>query len=140
MKQKNETAALWLHLFVGLGAVGGGLAAITDPLTPMGMDAATALAFSPFRTFLIPGLFLFAVLGGGNLLLAAMLSRKGGVWLYGSAAAGIVLMLWLVIQCAMLRAVHPLHVIFFVIGAAQLYLPFDRNRRAGQKENHAKKA
>lgn len=47
-----------LHLFVGIGAVSGGLAAITNPTEPLGASV-ELLKNSPFKDYLIPGIILF---------------------------------------------------------------------------------
>ncbi len=112
---------LGLHLFVGLGAMAGGLAAITDPETPMGITV-EALKNSPFRNFLIPGIVLFTVIGLGNLFSAAMYLAKTKYQGYISSVFSWALVIWIVIQCIMLWAVAFLHVLFFGIGLAQAAL------------------
>jgi len=109
---------VFLHIFIGIGACAGGLGAILDPAAPMGAPA-EMLRHSPFRTFLIPGLFLFVVLGIGNLL-SYLISRffketRG----YLACVMGLILCLWLIIQCIFIRGVAALHIIFFVIGIVQ---------------------
>ena len=54
-----------LHAFVGVGAVFGGLAAITNPKSPLGIPI-EILKNSPFNDFLIPGIILFTLIGLGN--------------------------------------------------------------------------
>ncbi len=113
-----EGFRIFLHLLVGLGACGGGFGALMDPFAPMGLSS-EALKTGPFETFLVPGLFLFIVLGLGNLLvlfLTRLLPEFKG---YGTAAIGAVLALWIIIQCIFLQGVVSLHVIFFIIGAVQ---------------------
>lgn len=61
-----------LHLVVGIGAMFGGLAAITNPNNPVGVPT-SILKNSPFSNFLIPGIILFTVIGLGNLLSALTL-------------------------------------------------------------------
>lgn len=107
---------LGLHLFVGIGALAGGLAAILDPLAPMGMPA-SSLEHSPFDTFLIPGILLFCVLGLGNLACAAGIAFRKPWRGYASGVSASALVIWIVAQCAMLRAVAFLHALFFLLGA-----------------------
>jgi len=64
-----------LHLFVGIGALFGGLAAIVNPQTPLGMPA-EPLKNSPFSSYLIPGIILFTVIGLGNIFSAFMFRFK----------------------------------------------------------------
>ena len=81
----------------------------------MGMTEAT-LARSPFRSYLVPGIVLFVVVGG-TLALAAWAEiqrwpRAG--WL--SVVAGVVLAGWIVVQVAMIGLGHPMQPSLFVVG------------------------
>ena len=128
----HEKISMAIHIFVGIGALAGGTAAITDPHNPMGMNAADALRFSPFDSFLIPGIILFAVIGMGNLFSAIVIikNRKLKPFISGFFASALVI--WIVVQCIMLQAIAALHVIFFCIGAVQgflaLYMLYKRSQ------------
>ena len=112
---------LALHLFVGIGAVAGGLAAILNPVAPLGMAVDSVPGF-PFDSFLIPGIILFGLVGIGNLVAAAPVYLKRR-WLgYPSGVLGCALMGWIVIQCVMLGSIVALHVIFFCLGAVMACL------------------
>ncbi len=104
-----------MHVFVGIGALGGGLAAITNPHDPLGVPS-ELLKNSPFNDFFIPGIILFTLLGIGNLLSAFMFRYKSKYQGYISSIFGWALVIWIVVQCIMLDTVHFLHVIFFLIG------------------------
>lgn len=110
--------SIGLHLFIGTGAMAGGLAAVTNPESPMGITT-DMLKNGPFENFLIPGLFLMLVLGMGNLLAAAFTLKEHKWWPYISGGMGDVLVFWIIIQCFILFAVAALHVIFFFLGALQ---------------------
>jgi len=107
-----------LHLLVGVGAVAGGWAAVSNPHSPLGMPA-EALRTGPFSSFLVPGLFLMIVLGLGNLAAfgVSFLPWRYRSWLDG--ALGGILILWILIQCWILQAVVFLHVLFFGFGVIQ---------------------
>lgn len=107
-----------LHTFVGLGAIGGGLMAILNPEGPGGMPA-DSLKYSPFADYLIPGIILFSVIGLGNLLSATTLQLKIKYQGYISSVFSWALVIWIVVQCIMLRSIVSLHVIFFIIGAIE---------------------
>jgi len=109
------------HIGVGLGAMAGGLCAITDPLSPMGMPL-EALEHSPFNSFLIPGLILFGLIGVGNLACALLYRVKCRCQGYASSVVGWALSIWIIVQCIMLQAVVFLHVLFFLIGVFQAVL------------------
>ncbi len=120
MKNVNRLL-LALHWFVGIGALGGGLAAITNPTNPMGMPA-EVLRNSPFHDFLIPGIILFVVIGLGNLLGALMFRFRSKYQGYISSVFSWALVIWIVVQCIMLLNINILHVIFFAIGLVQAAL------------------
>jgi len=111
-------AAAALHFLVGAGGVAGGLGALSNPNAPMGIST-DILKYGPFRSFLIPGLFLLIVLGGGNLAagVLALTKAKGRECL--TACMGGILVAWIVIQCLILWTVNGLHAAFFAVGAVQ---------------------
>lgn len=107
-----------LHLFVGIGGMAGGLAAITNPLAPLGVPAAS-LKNSPFTDFLIPGIILFTVIGLGNVVSAFLFRFKLKAQGYVSSVFSWALVIWIIVQCIMLGSVASLHIIFFIIGLIQ---------------------
>lgn len=132
--------AICLHLFIGIGAIAGGYAAVSNPLNPLGAPA-EMLKNGPFDNFLIPGLFLMIVLGFGNVMAGVLALLKHKWWEYATGAMGDTLILWIVIQCVILGTIEALHVIFFLLGvllgAIALYtmykgrkFPFDQNSPA----------
>lgn len=110
-----------LHVFVGIGAVAGGLAAITNPQEPLGMPV-EPLKNSPFSNYLIPGIILFTVIGLGNIISAAMFHFKSRFQGYISSVFSWALVIWIIVQCIMLRAVVFLHILFFTIGLVEAVL------------------
>lgn len=118
-----------LHLFVGIGALAGGLAAITNPKNPIGVSP-EILVNSPFKDFLIPGILLFTVIGLGNIICALLFKFKLKYQGYISSVFSWALVIWIVVQCIMLYDVGFLHVLYFVIGLVQAALSvvvlFDR--------------
>ncbi|HHY12977.1 MAG TPA: hypothetical protein GX529_10160 [Firmicutes bacterium] len=110
-----------IHIFVGVGALFGGMAGILSPSgSAVGITASEALKNGPFIDFLIPGIFLFVVLGLGNII--AFITAKNKYQPYISGCFGIILCLWIVIQCYMLYTINVLHIIFFIIGIIQIFL------------------
>lgn len=107
-----------LHAFVGIGALAGGLAAITNPEEPLGVTV-DALKNSPFENFLIPGIILFTIIGLGNILSATTLALNSKFQGYISSVFSWALVIWIVVQCIMLEDIVPLHIIFFVIGLVE---------------------
>ncbi len=109
----------FLHAFVGVGALGGGLGAILNPEGPMGIST-ELLKGSPFNNYLIPGVILFVVIGIGNIISALMLRSKARFHLYISSVFSWALVIWIVVQCIIMGAVHFLHMIYFIIGVIEV--------------------
>jgi hypothetical protein len=110
-----------LHAFVGIGGMAGGLAAILNPEAPMGAPV-DMLKNSPFSNFLIPGIILFAIIGLGNLISAITMLFKSRFQGYISSVFSWALVIWIVVQCIMLREIVFLHVLFFIIGLVEAVL------------------
>ena len=75
-------ASIALEVLLGIGALGGGLVLVLAPRGEIMPLPLSALAGSPFETYLGPGLILFTVLGLGPLVAAGL------AWLAPSARAG----------------------------------------------------
>jgi hypothetical protein len=101
-----------LHLLVGIGAMAGGFAAISNPQSPLGAPV-DMLKYSPFSDFLIPGILLFGIIGIGNVVSTVFVQRNPWYLPYVSSVFGGALVIWIVVQCIMLRSVAFLHVLFF---------------------------
>lgn len=110
-----------LQLFVGIGAIFGGLAAIVNPEEPLGITV-EALKNSPFSNYLIPGIILFTIIGLGNVFSALMFRFKFKFQGYISSVFSWALVIWIVVQCIMLEAVAFLHILFFMIGVIEAVL------------------
>lgn len=78
MKPTIETNMfIFLILFLGLGAIGGGALLIISPSGKLlGGLPSSILVNSPFNDFLIPGIILFLVLGLTPCFLAWALIKK----------------------------------------------------------------
>ena len=95
-----------LHAVIGIAAVGAGQAFVRDPSgVVLGMDVAWLRA-SPFRDYLIPGLFLLVVIGGTNLLSAAALWQRHEQAPRRSLATSLLLVAWVAIQTGILGFRH----------------------------------
>jgi hypothetical protein len=129
MRHKGIRIALAvIEAFIGLGAIGGGIAILTgafDRWFPFAW-----LAGTPFSDYTIPGLVLLIVVGGGMLLGAAtqFIQRQWAVLL--SAAMGLIMLGWEIVEVAIIdryaQAVIPStvvqQVLFTVLGLAILGL------------------
>lgn len=110
-----------LHLFIGIGALFGGAAAVLNPNNPMGIST-EVLAGSPFDNFLIPGLVLLGFIGIGNVLAGTLTLKGSKLAGYYSGFFGGGLMIWILVQCWILGDIVFLHILYFVLGLTQAIL------------------
>jgi hypothetical protein len=119
-----------IQLFIGLGAVAGGLGLALDPSgTNVGLPI-EMLENSPFSTFLIPGIVLFTVNGLGSLVGAALTftRRRGGAEM--AMALGAFLVAWIVIQVYWVQGIHWLHWLYFILGLLEFALGRSARKQA----------
>lgn len=105
--------------FVGIGALFGGIMALIDPSGKLFGMSTDLLKKGLFDSFLIPGLFLFLVIGLGHMLSFWLVKKRVKFHPYISGTMGCILMAWIVIQCYILGAINILHVIYFIIGVIE---------------------
>ena len=131
MAKKNsrfDTARKWLifwTLFIGIGAVAGGLSMIIDPSgKALHMDGMLPyfqklpLADVLFQNFLFSGFALLIVNGLTNLTAAVLLFRKKKLGVILGGIFGVTLMLWICIQFYMFP-LNFMSTIYFVFGLCQ---------------------
>jgi len=111
-----------LQVMTAIGAIPAGYAYVSDPLgASMGVTV-DLLAKSPFKDFLIPGLFLLIVNGLCNLVAAVFsilnkpVAGKIGLFL------GFVLAVWIVIQVYWIGLSSFLQPLFFFVGLFEMAL------------------
>lgn len=111
-------AGIGLEIFVAVMAVPVGLVMIVDPNgSPVGIPH-DWIANSGFGSYLVPGIFLFAVNGIGELFAAGLAVRRHWLapWMMGGL--GVALMIWIAVQ-VLIIPLSFLQPTIFVIGAAQ---------------------
>ena len=111
---------LFLLGFLGLGAIGGGLTVIISPSGALVGMPLSMLDESPFTSFLLPGVFLFLVLGLVPFLLIFALLRipeckfadrfnffkdMHWAWAY-SVYIGFILIIWIQLQMSLIFRVN----------------------------------
>lgn len=111
-----------LQLFIGLGAVGGGLGLVLEPSgANLGMPL-EMLNHSPFSDFLIPGIVLLTVNGLGSIA-GSVLNFK--LFQYAAEIAlalGAFLVAWILIQVYWIHSFHWLHALYLSLGIIELAL------------------
>jgi hypothetical protein len=101
---------------LGLGALAGGLALVSQPDgSVMGFDVAL-LSGSPFSDYLLPGLILGGIFGIGSLVVAVMGMRRSRLAPFLAFTIGVAQMIWIVVQLGIIKEVSFLHPVCFVIG------------------------
>lgn len=126
----SNVALITLLMVLAIGAIPSGLSLIIDPTgAGIGLPLST-LEFSPFQHFLVPGLFLFLILGLlPVLIIYGLISRKQLAWfcrfnpdknehwaLSYSLYMGLILILWISVQL-MLGVTHDiLHFVYTLLG------------------------
>lgn len=111
-----------LQVFIGLGAVGGGLALVLEPNgSSLGIPL-EILKSTPFSTFLVPGIVLLLVNGLGSLVGATASFKR--YWCAGeiAIALGFFLAAWIMLQVFWFAGFHWLHALFLALGLLELAL------------------
>lgn len=116
------TSAIALEVFLGLGAIGGGIALILGPKGEILPLPVSALAGSPFDSYLVPGLILLTVLGIGPLVVALLSWRGSARAPLLAVGIGCALLAWLAVQIAIIgfSLDPPLQPLYLVLGVVIL--------------------
>ena len=127
--------AVILLLYVSLTAIYGGVHLIRDAHgNPWGMMPLSLLQYSPFHSWLIPGIILLTANGLLGLwvlgLVLAHRRRREGLW---TAFQGCVLLGWLVVECVLLRVVAWPHYLYGAVALALIVVGFALRRDAHPK-------
>jgi len=114
----------FLQLFIGLGAVAGGLGLVLEPSgANFGMPL-EMLKYSPFSDFLIPGIVLLLVNGLGSIAGCVSSFR---LFYYAAEIAlvlGAFLVSWIIIQVYWIHDFHLLHALYLSLGIIELILGY----------------
>ena len=109
----TKTALIVVQLLVMVNAFGGGIYGMAGaPSVPTAW-----LNGSPFESYFVPGLFLFAAIGGGMLVATVAWWRRSRLAPWISLAMGVVVVAWIVAQVAVIGWTSPLQPISLVAGA-----------------------
>lgn len=122
--------AVVLQVVVGVSALPIGITMMTNAEgAPLGLPQAWIDA-TPFASYLVPGLFLFAMNGIGQLLAAGLIVYRHRLapWLTG--ALGVGLMIWIAVQVATMPS-HVLQPVMFTIGMIESLVALFWLRRLG---------
>jgi hypothetical protein len=99
--------------FLAITAIWGAALLIADPSgSPMQIPV-TVLQYTPFHSFLVPGILLLisgGILGTAVFVIALLRTRSYGLWV---AFQGCVLFGWITIEVILLRTVVWLHYVYW---------------------------
>ncbi len=123
---------IFLQFFLGLGSLFGGGALILSPDGSLLRMPLEVLQYSPFQSYLIPGIILFVGLGVYPVFTAIFLITKKPMkafeticfdkethWSWNSSLyIGFILIIWITVEVYMLRGVGFLHVFYIFLGLA----------------------
>jgi hypothetical protein len=115
-----KVALIVLELCIGVGALAGGVNALTGA---KGVPREW-LDGTPFKSYFVPGLLLFVVIGGSMLAAAGLLLGGASAARLVSLEAGIVLLGWIAAQLVTIGYRHWLQPLFLVLGLAVVVLSF----------------
>ncbi len=111
-------AAIALEIFLGVGALGGGIALMAGPNGEILPLPVSALAGSPFANYFAPGAILFTILGIGPLGAAVFAWRRHPIAPLLAIATGGALVIWLAVQVAIVGYSNdpPLQAFYLTLG------------------------
>ena len=113
-------AAVALEILLSIGALGGGLVLMIAPRGEIMPLPLSALAGSPFDTYLVPGLILFGVLGLGPLVAARLIWLRHPLAPTAAFVVGAGLLIWVAVEVAIIGYSNepPLQAIYGILGVA----------------------
>jgi len=131
-----------LEVLLSLGALGGGLVLILAPRGEIMPLPLSALAGSPFHTYLGPGLILFSVLGLGPLVAARLAWLRHPFAPVAAIVVGVALLIWVAVEIAIIGYSNqpPLQAIYLTLGAAITLGAIGWVRDVGLAEVHPRTA
>lgn len=111
-----------IQLLVAIGAIPAGYLLIANPDgSGLGMTP-EILSGSPFKNFLIPGLFLFIVNGLFSLTSSILTFFKFRYAWFTGIFLGSALAIWVIVQVYSIGLTHFLQPAYFIIGASEIIL------------------
>lgn len=112
---------IFLHLFNAVSALGGSIYLVNGGYMPQDF-----LRYSPFNSFLIPGLILGFVVCGSGLISFLLFTINNSKKYYISLFAGIIMCGWIVCELLIIRVFSWLQVFYFLTGFVVLLLSFKK--------------
>lgn len=105
-----------VQVFIALGAIPAGFLFLADTSGAKMGNSVEMLNNSPFKSFLIPGLFLFLVNGSGNVIGAILSFRRKPISGLAGLTLGLIMVIWILFQVYWIGLSSFMQPLFFVIG------------------------
>src|SRR6202140_3451632 len=107
--------AMVLEIFLGIGALFGGIQFILAPDGHLLGTPLSMLAGTPFHSFLVPGLLLFLFVGLGPMVAAAITARRRAIGPLAAFAVGLTLMGWITAEMVIVAGLTSLFWAFYLV-------------------------
>ena len=122
--KRNHIILGSIEAFVAVGAIPAGISMIVFPDgLNIGMSV-EILQHSPFRSFMVPGLFLLIVNGLCNLAGAVLTFRRNRYSGLIGLGLGTLLCMWIVVQVYFIGLNSFLQPLYFFIGIAEILISY----------------
>ena len=112
----------FLTAFVAITSLVSGALLISYPTGSLFGMSTALLKATPFHSFLIPGVVLFVMVGGTNLVAVVRNIQTHPMRYNWTIAGAILLLLWVVIQMLLIGVMHCLQFVYLGIGLMMLLL------------------
>ena len=122
MKRTVHYAGGVLQILIGIGAVVSGALLFIRPDGKYMQMSVDMLANSPFRSFLIPGMILFGIIGVGNIISAVLSFKMHRIAGFAGLFFGFGLIVWLFVQVSLIGGGNWLQYLYFSLGILELLL------------------
>jgi hypothetical protein len=109
-------SAVVLLVLLGVGALAGGAALVSQPDGSVMKFPPSLLAGSPFPDYFVPGLILGGLFGLGSCAIAVLGLRGWRVAPFLAFAIGCGQMIWIVVELAIIKELSFLHPVMFGVG------------------------
>jgi len=113
-----RTSLIVLLAFNAVSALGGGVGVMGDAI---GLPLSW-LRLTPFHSYLVPGIALFAVVGGSAAVALAAVAWRLWSPVWPAAASGVIMVGWIVAEVIWIRQFSWLQLAYLVTGTAVLAL------------------
>ena len=107
--------AMVLEIFLGIGALFGGIQFILAPDGHLLGVPLRMLAGTPFHSYLVPGLLLFTLVGLGPMVAAAITARRRAIGPLAAFAVGLTLMGWITVEMVIFAGLTSLFWAFYLV-------------------------